>query len=129
MWNLCAKHIQRAAVGFTQECGNLFRKIRAAVHHRQQNAVNLKRRIDLLPYFLHRLQKLLHLDFDEDDDDDDDDDDDYDLGWDKSRWCGDAKFHAENERRAKAKAETEQSIIIMTLKITARNFFNFLLPY
>lgn len=34
----------------------------------------------------------------------DDDDDDYNLGWDKSKWCGDAKFHAENERRAKEKA-------------------------
>jgi hypothetical protein len=38
-----------------------------------------------------------------------DDDDDYDLGWDKSRWCGDAKFHAENERRAKAKADKKAS--------------------
>lgn len=38
-----------------------------------------------------------------------DDDDDYDLGWDKSKWCGDAKFHAENERRAKEKASKKPS--------------------
>lgn len=38
-----------------------------------------------------------------------DDDDDYDLGLDKSRWCGDAKFHAENERRAKEKASKKPS--------------------
>lgn len=39
----------------------------------------------------------------------DDDDDDYNLGWDKSKWCGDAKFHAENERRAKEKAAKKSS--------------------
>jgi hypothetical protein len=36
------------------------------------------------------------------------DDDDYDFQ-DKSRWCGDAKFHAENERRAKEKASKKPS--------------------
>jgi hypothetical protein len=26
---------------------------------------------------------------------------DYDCGWDKTKWCGDAKFHAANEKKTK----------------------------
>ena len=47
MWNLGAKHLDFAAVGFAQQGGDLFGKIGSVVHHRQQDAVDLELRVQL----------------------------------------------------------------------------------
>ena len=47
MGNLGAEHLDFAAVGLPQQGGDLFRKIGSAVHHRQQNAVDLEFRVQL----------------------------------------------------------------------------------
>ena len=45
--DLGAEHLDFAAIGLPQQGGDLFRKIGSAVHHRQQNAVNLELGVQL----------------------------------------------------------------------------------
>lgn len=56
---LCAKHLDFAAVGITQQGANVLCKIGTVVHHRQQNTINLQFRIDLPVYLVDGLQQLL----------------------------------------------------------------------
>ena len=53
--DLGAENIDLAAVSLAQKGGDLFRKVRAAVHHRQQDTINLELGVDLPPYFANRL--------------------------------------------------------------------------
>ena len=36
---------------------------------------------------------------------------DYDCGWDKTKWCGDAKFHAANEKKTKGTKKSPKKSI------------------
>ena len=47
MGNLGAEHLDFAAIGLPQQGGDLFRKIGSAVHHRQQDAVDLELGVQL----------------------------------------------------------------------------------
>ena len=59
MGNFRAEHLDFASVGVPEKGGNLFCKVRSVVHHRQQDAVYLKFRVDLPLDLSHRLKQLL----------------------------------------------------------------------
>ena len=58
MGDLCAEYFDLAAIGLPQERGNLFGKVGSAVHHRQQDTVNLELGIDLPLYLVYRGEQL-----------------------------------------------------------------------
>ena len=58
MRNLCAEYFDLAAIGLPQERGDLFGKVGSAVHHRQQDTVNLELGVDLPLYLVYRGEQL-----------------------------------------------------------------------
>jgi len=54
MGDFCAEYFDLAAIGLPQERGNLFGKVGAVIHHRQQDTVNLELWIDLPLYLADR---------------------------------------------------------------------------
>ena len=58
MWNLGAKHLDFAAVGFPQQGSDLLGKVGAVVHHRQQDTVDLDLGIDLPLHLIYGLEQL-----------------------------------------------------------------------
>ena len=58
MGDLCAEYFDLAAIGLPQERGNLFGKVGSAVHHRQQDTVNLELGVDLPLYLVYRGEQL-----------------------------------------------------------------------
>ena len=59
MGNLGAEHLDFAAVGLPQQGGDLFGEVGPAVHHRQQDTVNLELGIDLPLDLIDCLEQLL----------------------------------------------------------------------
>lgn len=56
--NLRNEYFNFGTVGFPQQGADLFCKVGAPIHHRQQDAVNLRFGIDLPPHFADGLQQL-----------------------------------------------------------------------
>ena len=53
------EHLDLSAVRIADQVSDHLRVVRPAVHHGQQDAVNLKLRIDLTPYLGNGLKQLL----------------------------------------------------------------------
>ena len=53
MGDLCAEYFDLAAIGLPQERGNLFGKVDSAIHHRQQDTVDLELGVDLPLYLVY----------------------------------------------------------------------------
>ena len=58
MGNLRPKHLDFASIGFPQQGGDLFGKVRAVVHHLQQDTVDLELWVDLPLYLVLRREQL-----------------------------------------------------------------------
>ena len=59
MGNLAAEYFDLSAIGLPKQVGNFLGKVGAAVHHRHENAVNLKPGIDLSFHLADSLQQKL----------------------------------------------------------------------
>ena len=58
MGNLGAEHLDFAAVGFSQQGGDLLGEVGSVVHHRQQYAVDLELGVDLPLHLIYGLEQL-----------------------------------------------------------------------
>ena len=56
--NLTGKYLDFTAVVLPQQCADLLCEVRAAVHHGQQDAVDLELRVNLPPYLVDRREEL-----------------------------------------------------------------------
>ena len=58
VWNLRSKDFDFTSIGVPQQSSNLFCKVGAVIHHRQQDTVNLELGVDLPLYLVYRGEQL-----------------------------------------------------------------------
>ena len=58
MRNLCAEYFDLTAIVLPQERGDFFGKVGSAIHHRQQDTVNLELGVDLPLHLIYGLEQL-----------------------------------------------------------------------